>query len=139
VISIGTLAQRTGVAVSALRYYDELGLVRPASRQSGHRRYSDDAVKQVGVVVFLRDVGFSLEKIGEMVAGDNWREDVARKIIDIDEQTATLQTARVALRHALDCPAGQPTACPKFWSIIEARLPQNFEPGENAKSASSGS
>jgi DNA-binding transcriptional MerR regulator len=57
-LSIGELAERTGVATTALRYYDELGLVRPAARVSGRRRYAVSAVADVGAVIFLREVGF---------------------------------------------------------------------------------
>jgi DNA-binding transcriptional MerR regulator len=122
-LGIGELAERTGVAVTALRYYDELGLVRPAARVGGQRRYEDDAVKQVGVVLFLRDVGFSLEEIGRVMRGDDWRDLAHRKIAELEEQAANVRAARTALVHALDCPAGEPAMCPKFWSIIEDRLP----------------
>jgi DNA-binding transcriptional MerR regulator len=122
-LAIGDLAERTGVAITALRYYDELGLVRPVARVGGQRRYDDDAPKQVGVVLFLRDVGFSLEEIGRMVRGDDWRPLARRKIAELDEQAADVRAARTALVHALDCPAGEPAACPTFWSIIEDRLP----------------
>lgn len=123
-LAIGDLAERTGVAITALRYYDELGLVRPAARVGGQRRYEHDAVKEVGVVLFLRDVGFSLDEIGRMVRGHDWRVLVRRKIAELDEQAANVLAARTALAHALDCPAGEPAACPKFWSIIEDRLPR---------------
>ena len=63
-LSIGELAERTGVATTALRYYDELGLVRPTARASGRRRYPTSAVMEVGVILFLREVGFSLAEIG---------------------------------------------------------------------------
>jgi DNA-binding transcriptional MerR regulator len=59
-LTIGELARRTGVTTSALRYYDELGLVRPTRRVSGHRRYAVDAVVAVGLVRFFQEVGFTL-------------------------------------------------------------------------------
>ena len=121
-LAIGDLAERTGVAITALRYYDELGLVRPAGRVGGQRRYLDHAVKEVGVVLFLRDVGFSLEEIGRMMQGADWRVVAKEKLAELDEQAANIHAARTALTHALDCPVGPP-ACPKFWSIIEDRLP----------------
>src|SRR3954467_50053 len=62
-LSIGELAERSGVAATALRYYDELGLVRPATRSSGHRRYAESAVAEVGAILFFREVGFSLAEI----------------------------------------------------------------------------
>jgi DNA-binding transcriptional MerR regulator len=125
-LSIGELSARTGVAVTALRYYDELGLVRPQGRASGQRRYAGSAVRAVGVVLFLRDVGFSLGEIGELIAGEprtgRWSELVDRKLEALAEQEHRLLVARTALEHARDCPAEDPTGCPRFWTIIDARL-----------------
>ena len=125
-LSIGELSARTGVAVTALRYYDELGLVRPQHRASGQRRYAESAVRAVGVVLFLRDVGFSLGEIGELVAGQprtgRWADLVDRKLDALAEQEHRLVVARTALEHARDCPAEDPSRCPHFWTIIDARL-----------------
>src|SRR5262245_60818537 len=78
-LSIGELSERTGVPTSTLRYYDELGLVRPAARAAGRRRYAASAVRDVGVILFFREIGFSLAEIGRFVAGDRQNQ---RKIID---------------------------------------------------------
>jgi len=55
-LSIGELAERSGVATTALRYDDALGLVRPATRPSGRRRYAESAVAEVGAILFFREV-----------------------------------------------------------------------------------
>lgn len=122
--AIGELAERTGVAATALRYYDDLGLVRPAARVGGQRRYDDESVKQVGVVLFLRDVGFTLEEISQMVAGGPWRRLAKAKLVELEEQAANIAAARDAIEHALACPAKEPAACPRFWAIVEERLVQ---------------
>ena len=124
-LSIGELARRTGVASTALRYYDELGLVRPAVRASGRRRYSDSAVAEVGVVLFLREVGFSLAEIGSLIGGGDrrgWKIVVERKLQELADQQHRVEAARAALEHVRRCPAGEPTQCPRFWSIIEGQL-----------------
>jgi DNA-binding transcriptional MerR regulator len=125
-LSIGELATRTGVAITALRYYDQLGLVRPQRRVSGQRRYSEAAVRAVGAVLFLRDVGFSLGEIAELMADQRrparWPDLVDRKLEAIAEQQQRLVVARTALEHARNCPAQDPSRCPRFWSIIDARL-----------------
>lgn len=121
-LAIGDLAERTGVAITALRYYDELGLVRPAARVGGQRRYDDSAVRQVGVVLFLRDVGFTLEEIGRLVAGGSWRSLAKAKLVELERQAADIDAARTALDHALRCPAKEPTPCPRFWAIVDERL-----------------
>ena len=125
-LSIGELASRTGVAITALRYYDELGLVCPELRASGQRRYPESAVRAVGVVLFLRDVGFSLAEAGELMASEahtnQWSQLVDRKLDELAEQEHRLVVARTALEHVRDCPAEHPSRCPRFWSIIDARV-----------------
>ena len=121
-LSIGELARRTGVSTSALRYYDELGLVPPAARESGRRRYDTSAVAQVGVIVFLREVGFSLADIASFLAMDGPRsrqEIIDRKLTQVIEQQHQLGVAREVLEHARQCPAGDPMRCSRFWSIID--------------------
>jgi DNA-binding transcriptional MerR regulator len=121
-LAIGDLSERTGVAVTALRYYDELGLVRPATRVGGQRRYHDDAVKEVGIVLFLRDVGFTLVEIARLIDGESWRSMAKAKIAALESQLADIEAARTALRHALRSPEQSPASCPRFWALIEDRV-----------------
>jgi DNA-binding transcriptional MerR regulator len=125
VLTIGELAERTGVATTALRYYDELGLVCPAARSGGQRRYDDGAVREVGVVLLLRDLGFTLAEIARMGGQDGRerRDDLIRgKIDELDKLVRDAELARVALVHALACPAEDPRTCPKFLAIVDDRL-----------------
>ena len=124
-LSIGELAERTGVARTALRYYDELALVRPADRASGRRRYTTSAVAEVGVIRLLREVGFTLTEIGSLIrVGDraSRHEVVDRKLGELTEQQSRIEVARVALEHAQACPSGDPLRCPRFQSVVESRL-----------------
>ena len=77
-LTIAELARRAGVATSALRYYEELGLLPTPARISGQRRYPESAVGIVGTIRLLRDVGFSLaeQKVlmaARTVALDDWQ------------------------------------------------------------------
>jgi len=65
---------------------------------AGRRRYAVSAVKDVGLIVLFREIGFSLA-----------------------EQQHRIEVARTALEHGRRCPASEHTRCPRFWSIIEAR------------------
>ena len=94
VLTIGELASATGVATTALRYYDDLGLVRPSARSSGQRRYADEAVRQVGVILLLRDLGFTLAEI-------------ARLLTDPPRRRATWEALAEAVAAASQCPAEQ--------------------------------
>jgi DNA-binding transcriptional MerR regulator len=123
-LSIGELSERTGVPATALRYYDELGLVRPASRAAGRRRYASSAIADVGVVLFLREVGFSLAEIGSFTTakGESRRAIIEHKLAELTLQQRRIEVAHAALEHGLRCPAGEPMRCSRFWSIIEGQL-----------------
>jgi DNA-binding transcriptional MerR regulator len=126
-LTIGDLGRRTGVATSALRYYEDLGLLRPATRVSGRRRYPPDAVGVVGAILFLRDVGFTLEEIRGLMAARSrsprsWRDLARRKITELDERIAEAQAARVAVEHALACPHEDIVTCPNFQEVVRLRL-----------------
>ena len=77
-LTIGELARRAGVATSAVRYWEELGLLPAPARVSGQRRYAGSAVVLVGVILLLGDVGFSLAEqkafmAARAVAPNEWR------------------------------------------------------------------
>jgi DNA-binding transcriptional MerR regulator len=123
-LSIGELSSRTGVPTTTLRYYDELGLVRPAAREAGRRRYAESAVRDVGVIVFFREIGFSLAEIERFIAGERQsrREMIDQKLAELAEQQHRIEVARTALEHGRQCPASEHMTCSRFWSIIEGRL-----------------
>jgi DNA-binding transcriptional MerR regulator len=126
-LTIGELARRAGVAPSALRYWEELGLLPAPARISGQRRYPESTVGLVGIILVLRDAGFSLAEQKALlatraVAPTEWRRLVQRKLAEVDEQIARAQAIRVALYHALRCPHEDILACPNFTSVVTARL-----------------
>jgi DNA-binding transcriptional MerR regulator len=126
-LPIGELAKRTGVATSALRYYEELGLIPAPVRVSGQRRYPESAVGLVGMILLLRDVGFSLRESKALLASrtqgvDSWRGLARRKLADLDQQIANAQTAKEVIIHGLHCPHDDLTTCPTGASVIAARL-----------------
>jgi DNA-binding transcriptional MerR regulator len=111
------------VATTALRYYDQLGLVRPAARETGGRlRYAPSAMAEVSVIRFFREVGFTLAEIDSLLAADVQRprqEIIDRKLAEVTEQQHQLEVARELLEHGRTCPAGDPLSCSRPWSIIE--------------------
>jgi DNA-binding transcriptional MerR regulator len=127
VLTIGEVARRTGIATSALRYYEQLGLLPTPARISGQRRYPESAVEFVGIILLLRDVGFSLAEqkafmAARAVARGEWRRLAQRKLGKLDEQIAKAQTARKAIDHALGCPHEDILQCSNFRSLIAAAL-----------------
>src|SRR5712692_509252 len=95
-LTIGELAKTAGVATSALRYWEALGLLPTPARVSGHRRYPASAVGLVALILLLRDVGFTLRELKALIATrsdglDTWRELARRKLADLDEGIARAQ------------------------------------------------
>jgi DNA-binding transcriptional MerR regulator len=126
-LTIGELARRAGVTASALRYYEELGLLPPPARISGQRRYPESAARVVGTILLYRDAGFTLAEQKALMAtrasapGDR-SQLMQRKLAELDEQIARAQAAREAIRHGLRCPHEDITQCPNFNAGITARL-----------------
>ncbi|HEX3753382.1 MAG TPA: MerR family DNA-binding transcriptional regulator [Streptosporangiaceae bacterium] len=131
-LTIGELAHRTGVSTSALRYYEEVGLLPAPVRVSGQRRYPDSAARIVGAILLYRDAGFTLAEQKALVAarhsasGDRssgeWGRLARRKLAELDEQIARAQAAREAIEHGLRCPHEDITQCPNFTAGVTARL-----------------
>ena len=126
-LTIGELARRAGVTTSALRYYEELGLLPAPARTSGQRRYPESAARLVGAILLYSDAGFTLAEQKTLLAtragtpGDR-RQLMQRKLAELDEQIARAQAAREAIQHGLRCPREDITQCPTFNAGITARL-----------------
>ena len=126
-LTIGELARRAGVATSALRYYEELGLLPAPARVSGQRRYPESAARLVAAILLYRDAGFTLAEQKTLIntragpPGDR-RQLMQRKLAELDEQIARAQAAREAISHGLRCPHEDITECPNYNAGLAARL-----------------
>lgn len=123
-LTIGELARRTGVATSALRYWEQFGLLPPPDRIAGQRRYPESTVGLVGEILILRDVGFTLRELRSLVSGSpaDRRESHRRKLAELDRRIARAQAARTAIAHALACRYEDIHDCPTFAAGVAARL-----------------
>lgn len=125
-LTIGELARRAGVNASALRYYEELGLLPPPARVSGQRRYPDSAARLVGAILLYSDAGFTLAEQKALTAPrdgtSGWKQLAQRKLAELDKQIATAQAVREAISHGLRCPHEDITQCPNFNAGVTARL-----------------
>jgi MerR family redox-sensitive transcriptional activator SoxR len=110
-LSIGEVARRTGVAPSALRFYEESGVLPAARRVNGQRRYDEDLVDLVKVARFAQSVGFSLAEIRALLAGlergaklrAQWRPLARAKIRELDAVIAKATQMKAAIEYGLGC------------------------------------
>jgi MerR family mercuric resistance operon transcriptional regulator len=117
-LTIGGLAQRGGVGVETIRYYQRRGLL-PIPKGGGVRRYDEGALKRLNFIRSAQAAGFTLEQVGELLALDA-THDRARaralaktRIAALDEKIAELEAARDALKKlAQDCGASSKGPCP---------------------------
>ena len=132
-VPIGELARRTGVATSALRYYERIGLLSPAERVGQRRHYPPSSAERVALIRLCQDAGFTLAEIGRLLAAwSRGRRDLGRlgerKIAELDARIADAQRAKKLITHGLECPHRDLFACPNFRSALEAHLERPGSP-----------
>jgi len=111
-ITIGEVARRSGVAASALRFYEERGLISSERSGSGHRRYPRAVLRRIAFVVFAQRVGLTLAEIAEELAklpadtaptGRDWGRLSSTWKARIDERMAELERLRRGLTECIGC------------------------------------
>lgn len=120
-MTIGPLARRTGCKVQTIRYYEEIGLMPPAPRTAGnHRVYSSRHVERLSFVRHGRELGFSLDRIRELLAlGDDPGrsceevDHIARTHLDdVERKIARLRSLRAELKRMISaCGGGRVGDC----------------------------
>jgi DNA-binding transcriptional MerR regulator len=126
-VPIGELARRTGVATSALRYYERIGLLEPAGRAGQRRHYEESSSERVALIRLYQDAGFTLAEIGQLLAPASggrrvWDHLAERKIAELDARIADAQRAKKLVEHALACPYPDLLTCPNFRTALNAQL-----------------
>src|SRR5687768_5719384 len=100
-LTIGQLASRTGLATSAIRYYERRGVLPPAERVSGQRRYGPEAVRRLEIVGVAQRAGFTLDEARVLLdSGAPLRELAARKLPEVEALIARAEEMRSWLVHA---------------------------------------
>src|SRR5688500_3067378 len=106
-ISISEVTQQTGVRPSALRYYEEIGLVRPVRRVGGRRHYDESVLQRLALIQTGQQAGFTLAEMGALLnnvidagaARPEWHALVDRKL---EEMEATLRHIESMKRLLVD-------------------------------------
>src|SRR5262249_41105322 len=122
-IVIGELARRTGLASSALRYYERVGLLSPAGRAGGRRHYGASSAERVALIRLCQDAGFTLREIRTLMAagtrrGRPWTQLVEAKLRELETLIAQAERAKALIQHALACPHRNLFACSNFRTAL---------------------
>jgi MerR family redox-sensitive transcriptional activator SoxR len=111
-LTISEVSRRSGVASSALRYYEDRGLIRSQRAGSGHRRYPRPVLRRIAFIVFAQRVGLSLDEIGGELAKlppdrapnrRDWSRLSSTWSARIDERIAELERLRRGLTECIGC------------------------------------
>jgi MerR family redox-sensitive transcriptional activator SoxR len=133
-LSIGEVAKRTGLRSSALRFYEESGLLPPADRVAGRRVYHPGVIRRIGVMRFAQEAGFTLREIKTLIHGFDaqtplsarWQSMARRKVSELDAQARRIKRMRRALALSLEC------GCVRF---EDCTLSPNDVPGPGTRAA----
>ncbi len=110
-LSIGTLAKRTGTKVQTIRYYEQIGLMpEPGRTEGGQRRYGNEELDRLAFIRHSRQLGFSLEAIRELLdLSDSPERSCAqvdavaqRQLREVEARIARLQALRSELRRMIN-------------------------------------
>ncbi|MFB7029842.1 MULTISPECIES: MerR family transcriptional regulator [unclassified Streptomyces] len=124
-LDIAEVAARTGVAPSALRFYERLGLLEPAGRNGLRRTYGPDALDRVALILNARATGFTLDELGDLLQEEPGavRERLREKTRELGLRIEALERARDRLGHALTCRHPSPLDCPTLLAGLRELLP----------------
>jgi len=112
IMTISEVSKRTGIASSALRYYEDRGLIESERAGSGHRRYSRSTLRRIAFIVFAQRIGLSLDEITEELAKlptdripkeKDWSELSGKWVNRIEKQMADLEKLRTGLLGCIGC------------------------------------
>lgn len=112
VLTIGEIAKRSGVASSALRFYEDKGLIESERVGSGHRRYPRSTLRRIAFIVFAQRLGLSLDEIaGELAklpthrvpTRKDWSKLSSKWLKRIDQKIAEMERLRDGLTNCIGC------------------------------------
>ncbi len=121
-LTIGEVARRAGIHPSAMRYYEQIGLLPPPRRVNGRRRYDADVLLALRCIQLAQEAGFKLGEIRELLGGvasatplsSLWRQFATRKLAEQDDIIAQAHARRQLLALLLLCECQTLAQCPLF-------------------------
>lgn len=112
ILTISEVSRRSGVAASALRYYEERGLITSERADSGHRRFHRSVLRRIAFIVFAQRVGLSLDEIHQELAKlpaqrvpakKDWARLSSNWVKRVDERIAELEELKASMTECIGC------------------------------------
>ncbi len=112
ILTISEVSRRSGVAASALRFYEQRGLITSERAGAGHRRYPRPVLRRIAFIVFAQRIGLSLDEVGAELAQlpanrvperRDWAKLSGRWTRRIDDRIAELERLRTSLAQCIGC------------------------------------
>ena len=123
-MDISEVAKQSGVAASALRYYERKGLIHSLESEGIRRKFSPAVLDQLALIALGQAAGFSLDEIRVMLTPGGEpnidRAALAAKADELERQVKRLKAMIEGLRHAVACRAPSHAACPSFQRLLKA-------------------
>ena len=106
-LTISEVARQVGLQASAIRYYEQIGLLPPAQRMSGQRRYDTTVLYRLAIVQMARQLGFTLDEIRELFFGfgnatrasERWQTLSRKKLAELEGLMDGIKTVRRLLKR----------------------------------------
>ena len=110
-LTIGEVAHQAGLHTSAIRYYEDIGVLPRPERTHGHRRYTSRVFQQLAFIQLARDAGFTLAEIQTLVSGFDetaplgvrWRSLAQQKLAELDVTISRAQGMKRVLEEGIRC------------------------------------
>lgn len=122
-LDIAEVAERCGLAPSALRFYEKRGLISPAGRNGLRRTYRPEVLRRLTLVACARSAGFTIAQIARFLRATpddhELRLQMTGKAQELEEDIARLSRMRDSLRHASTCMHEPLVECPDFKRAFE--------------------
>jgi len=121
-LDISEVSKLTGVAASAIRHYEEKGLLSSLGRRGLKRLFAPEVIDQLALITLGKAGGFSLDEIRSMFGPDGRpalsREMLHARVAELDRQIDQLAALRDMIGHVAECPAPSHMECAKFQKLI---------------------
>jgi DNA-binding transcriptional MerR regulator len=138
-LSIGEVSAAAGLRPSALRYYEEVGLIQPSARIGGRRHYRPTILRRLAIIALCQEAGFTVSEIAQFLGSGSrgrarWRGLAERKLEELSANIERANTAKRLLEQALACGCGNPATCGLVREAFASRLHQ-IEAAPNRRGA----